>query len=271
MAKNFSLILCVMLLFPFLSISQTDKHREAAMKLLEQGEVAKAKDKMDEAIRISPELGDNHYVMGRVLMGLKDGTSALKEFAAADSLKLNTSDLYLYQGIAYYVTGDNNKAFKSFDKAEKLNNQDYFIPFNRALIFIDLEQLDNAMINLNRSIDLKSDFAEAYLNRAIVSYEDEKFKNCLIDCNKTIELKPTIADAYYYRAMANGGIGKDKDAIIDFDKAVEINPNHDNALNHRASAKYLSGNKKGACKDWEIAKNLGNDEAESNYTVYCEE
>ena len=271
MAKHFSLLVYLMLLIPFLGFSQTDKHREAAMKLLDQGEVAKAKVKMDEAIRLSPELGDNHYVMGRVLMGLKDGTAALKEFAAADSLKLNTSDLFLYQGIAYYLTGDNANAFKSFDKAEKLNDKDYLIPYNRALIFIELEQLDEAMKNLNNSIDLKSDYAEAYLNRAIVSYDDEKFKNCIIDCNKSIELKPRIADAYYYRAMSNGGIGKDKDAIVDFDKAVEINPNHDNALNHRASAKYLSGNKKGACKDWAIAKDLGNDEAESNYTSYCEE
>jgi len=250
---------------------QTDKHRDQAMKFIDQGEIAKAKDKMDEALRISPELGENHYVMARVLMGLREASGALLEFAKADSLKLNTSDLFLYQGIAYFTVGNNDLAFKAFDKAEKINPQDYRIAYNRALIFIELERLDNAMVNLNKSIDLKSDFAESYLSRAMVSYEDEKFKNCIKDCDKAIELKPSLADAYYYRAMSNGGIGKDKEAIVDFDKAVEANPNHDNALNHRASAKYLSGNKKGACKDWEKAKELGNDEAEANYTTYCEE
>lgn len=252
-------------------LAQTDKHRDAAMAFIDQGEIAKAKDKMDEALRIAPELGENHFVMGRVFMGLRDAANALLEFAKADSLKLNTSDLFLYQGIANFVVGNNDKALSSYDKAEKINPKDYKITYNRALLYLELEQLDNAMLNLNKSIDLKSDFAEAYLSRAMVSYEDEKFKNCIIDCNKAIELKPSLADAYYYRAMSNGGIGKDKEAIVDFDKAVEINPNHDNALNHRASAKYLSGNKKGACRDWAKAKDLGNDEAESNYTTYCEE
>jgi tetratricopeptide (TPR) repeat protein len=250
--------------------AQTDKHREAAMKFIDQGEVAKAKDKMDEALRISPEIGENHYVMGRVLMGLRDASGALVEFAKADSLKFSSSDLFLYQGIANFIVGNNDKALAAFDKAEKINPKDYKITYNRALLFLELQRLDDAMVNLNKSIDLKSDFGEAYLSRAMVSYEDEKFKNCIIDCNKAIELKPSLADAYYYRAMSNGGIGKDKEAIVDFDKAVEINPNHDNALNHRASAKYLSGNKKGACRDWEKAKDLGNDEADTNYATYCE-
>ncbi|MEX1189573.1 MAG: hypothetical protein WED33_09965 [Bacteroidia bacterium] len=264
------LILLIMLSLSAEVKSQTDRHREEAMKFLEKGEAAEAKDKMEAALKIAPEIAENHYVMGRVKIAMRNSPEALTEFAIADSLKLVTSDLYLYQGIANYLSGFSDKALTCYEKAIKLNDRDFNIFYNRALLYIDIQMYDDAMTDLNNTIDLKPEFAEAYLQRGIISFEDEKFKNCIKDCEKAIELKPTLADAFYFRGMGNGGIGNDNQAVEDFTKAIELNPNHDNALSHRGSAKFLSGNKKGACIDWEKARDLGNDEADNNYMSHCE-
>jgi tetratricopeptide (TPR) repeat protein len=250
--------------------AQTDRHREEALMFLEKGEVAEAKEKMEAALKIAPEIAENHFLMGRVKIAMRNSQEALKEFAIDDSLKLATSDLFLYQGIANYFSGYSDAALESYGKAIKLNDRDYKIFYNRALLYIDQEKYDNAMTDLNTAIDLKSDVAEAYLQRAIISFENEKFKNCISDCDNALKIKPEMADAYYYRAMGNGSSGNDDKAINDFSKAIELNPNHDNALSRRGSAKFLSGNKKGACIDWEKARDLGNEEADNNYISYCE-
>lgn len=269
--KHLHQLLLFFFTFSFIALSgQTDRHREEAMKLLEKGEAAAAKEKMDEALKVSPEVAENHYVMGRVLMMLRNSFDAVVEFDIADSLKLETPELYLYKGIACYLTGKTEMALKCYEKSQKLNDRDYKLYYNRAQLHTDLGELDDAMTDLNAAIEIKPDYAEAYLQRAIVSFEDEKFKNAIRDCDKAIELKPTLADAYYYRAMSKGGNGNDKSAIDDFSAAIDINPNHDNALSHRGSAKYLSGNLKGACLDWDKAMQLGNDDAEMNYLNYCQ-
>lgn len=267
--KYFFTLLFITLIGSTFLQAQTDKNRESAKLLLEKGEVAEAKKQMEEALNLAPEIAENQYMMGRVMMAMQSSQDALSFFKAADSLKLKSAELSLYTGIAYFLTGNNKKAIESFTAGIALNQHDYLLPYNRALVYVEEDRYDAAMVDLNSTIELKPDFAEAYLTRGKVSFEDEKFKFCIKDCEKALELNPNLADAYYYLALAHGGNGDDKNAILEFDKAIELNPSHDRALNHRGSAKYLSGNKKGACRDWQKAKELGNDEAEANYESYC--
>jgi tetratricopeptide (TPR) repeat protein len=79
--------------------------------------------------------------------------------------------------------------------------------------------LDTAIADYTKAIELKPDDAEAYYNRG-VAYGDKKLDDqAIADYTKAIELKPDDVDAVAYR-----GKKLYDQAIADYTKAIELKP-----------------------------------------------
>ena len=55
---------------------------------------------------------------------------------------------------------------------------------------------------LQKAIDIKNDFTEAYNNLGAVMIDTNKFKNSMEFFNKAIKLKPNYAEAHYNLGLA---------------------------------------------------------------------
>ena len=73
---------------------------------------------------------------------------------------------------------------------------------------------------------------------------------------QAITINPQDAEAYYNRGLAKSESGDKAGAIADFTQAITINPQLAEAYSNRGIAKYESGDKAGAIKDLETAKQL---------------
>ena len=51
------------------------------------------------------------------------------------------------------------------------------------------------------------------------------YRQAIEDLNRAIEIKPDYAEAYNNRGIAYKGLGNYNQAIKDFDRAIEIKPN----------------------------------------------
>lgn len=148
------------------------------------------------------------------------------------------------------------------------NSQDVNAYFGRALDYMVLQDLSEAIDDFTRVISLESDFTMAYFNRAVVRYKQlelhdsetvisaanmetnetkRKYEYDLIlrDYERVIQLNPNFAYAYFNRANMRCAQKDYRAALVDYDKAIERNPEFAEAYLNRGLTRLSLGNKQG--------------------------
>ena len=125
--------------------------------------------------------------------------------------------------------------------------------YNRGLFYASKGDLKKALMDYNRSIELKSSDADAYYNRAIIYIRMNKFNEAIKDFTETINLNPKSTDAYCNRGNAYSQTDKIALAIKDYDAALKIDPNDGVVYYNRARAHFAIQNRKKVVADLENA------------------
>jgi len=94
----------------------------------------------------------------------------------------------------------------------------------RALNHKDIEQ---AICNFTRAIELDPEFAEAYNQRAIAKYLQERYEESREDCLRTVERMPCHFGAWSGLGHCHAHQGRLRDAVEAYEKALSINPHLD--------------------------------------------
>jgi tetratricopeptide (TPR) repeat protein len=101
--------------------------------------------------------------------------------------------------------------------------------------------LDRAIEDYNKAIQLNPNLAEAYYNRG-VAYDDKgQYNEAIKDFDEAIRINPNLVEAYCNRGVAYYAKGQYNEAIKDFDEAIRINPNLAEAYYNRGNAYTYKG------------------------------
>lgn len=114
---------------------------------------------------------------------------------------------------------------------------------------------DNAMIDLDRAIQINPEFIYAYYARGIAKSELGDYNGATVDYDRYIELNSGDAEAYYRRGEAKKSLGAlestreniekteafYESAIADYIQAIEINPKYAKAYKNQAKVKCKLG------------------------------
>jgi tetratricopeptide (TPR) repeat protein len=92
-----------------------------------------------------------------------------------------------------------------------------------------MNNMDQALSDLNSSVRLNPKFGLAYYTRGILKAEVKDFRGAIDDYGSAIALNPNDTDARYMRAEAKINMNDQNGAILDLNKTLEINPDHVNA------------------------------------------
>ncbi|MGC8940987.1 MAG: tetratricopeptide repeat protein, partial [Candidatus Nanoarchaeia archaeon] len=93
---------------------------------------------------------------------------------------------------------------------------------NRGVAYADKGELDKAIQDFNKALELDPNFVEAYNNRGIAYAYKGEFDKAMQDWNKALELDPKYANAYYNRGIAYANKGEFNKAMQDLNKAREL-------------------------------------------------
>lgn len=123
--------------------------------------------------------------------------------------------------------------------------------------------MDGAIVDYGKAIELKVDFAEAYEYRGIANLKKTNWAGALADFNKFIELKPAYAYGYKCRALAKVKQRDFEGAIADYTRDIELKPDDAEAYGNRGFAKLQKRDMNGAIADCTRAIELKPDNAEA--------
>ena len=134
--------------------------------------------------------------------------------------------------------GDLDKAMADCNKTLELypgNATNYLV---RGLVYANKADYIHAIADYTKAIEIYPAFAEAYTRRAEAYAEKRDNDKAIADCNEVIKLNPTNAAFYAKRGFLYSRKGDYGQGIDDCNKAIQINPT--NALGYNNLAWILA-------------------------------
>ncbi len=154
---------------------------------------------------------------------------------------------------------DIDGAIDDFSKAIELHPNSPHSYNNRGFANIHLNDLEEALDDFNKAIELDPNYENGYFNRGGVKAYLDDFDGALDDFNKIIELNSNSAKAYYNCGSIKASQDDFKEAKNYFDKAIELNPDFAEAYYARGTVKVSLGDMSGSRDDFDKAEELNLD------------
>jgi len=121
---------------------------------------AKARAQAEEALRLSPALGEAHMALGLCLyFGEKNYDAALKEFEVAAATSPNNAEIYGYIAGIYRRQGRWRESIASFERALSLDPRNRQIAFLAGNNHVFLRDWPAAAASYNRALQIKPDYS----------------------------------------------------------------------------------------------------------------
>ncbi len=136
---------------------------------------------------------------------------------------------YLDNGIYDIQNGKYEQAIENINKSLELK-KDWEIPyFYRAVAYQALENYDEAMLDYSKAIKMNDKMTDAYYNRAKIILSNQNstmadIQNAVDDLDKALKLDSKFVDALYAMAAAYKKLGDYHKSLVYLEKLLEIAP-----------------------------------------------
>jgi protein O-mannosyl-transferase len=157
---------------------------------------------------------------------------------------------YDNRGNAYLNQGDLDRAISEYDKAIEINPGSFLAYNNRAGAYLKKGDQAKALSDYGKAIELGPTFPEAYYSRGTLYLNRGDLAEALSDFSRAIAINPRYAEAYYNRGTLYLKRGDLAEALSDLNRAIEINPVYAEAYNNRGTVHARQGNIDAAIADY---------------------
>ena len=227
-------------------------------KLLNQGLKYFDENQFDESIGIFKQYinYDNTNIKILVKLGvahkhMKLYDQALEYFSQAINLDETHSDAYLQIAIIANINENYSNALQNLKLADNYNRNNPEIYFEKAKSYWNLNDLENAITNFDKVIELSDPEKSIYQTSLNLKNQAISKQNQLNP--PTIYINVNDAIVYFSRGVDNQIIGDDEKAIEYFNSALEIDPNYRDAYFSRGVSYKNIGNYTKAIEDFNSA------------------
>ncbi len=227
--------------------------------LMDLGHPDEAVKDFDRAVALSANYGPAYNNRGNARVALGQYNLAFQDFRKAVELMPQSAVPFNGRGMAHGELKRYHAAVRDLTRAIGLNPKYVAAYRHRADAYFALGMYREAVADATEVFNLQPDLSDPdlLLLRARAYVGDKKLNQALDDLNKVIEQKPEWVDAYIERGIVFTGARRFDDAIGDFNRAIELDPRNLKAYAMRASAKVQTEAKDDALYDANLALQLG--------------
>ena len=168
------------------------------------------------------------------------------------------------QACELFNAGKVAEALPLLDRAARLDPTNPEVFKNRGIAYLNLEQFDNAVTDLETALTLDADhpdkyhkvLGQTYAASAAKHSESRLWEAAIADMNRAIENDPANADYFHRRASMYFNQKLYEKAITDWNDAIRLAPSISTYYEHRGYALKASGRDDEAAKDFGKASEL---------------
>ena len=161
-------------------------------------------------------------------------------------------------GEKFYKEGDFDGAISEYNRTISLKT-DYADAFiSRGNAQRKKGDINRAIEDYSRALALKRDFADVYNYRGFMYAKRGDVRRAIEDYTQAIRYKTDYADAYFNRAYAHAELGNWDLCIADYTQVIKLEPLNWVAYHQRGNAWYSKGDKAKAAEDYGTAERLNN-------------
>ena len=197
---------------------------ELGNALLAQNKPDQAIDAFQQALKINPENAAVMIKLGKIYskLGRKDEANEMYQSALA----LEPTKERVATAAQAFARGQTEEAEKICRQVLREHPNEVDAMRLLASIANKLEQRDDAIVLLERAVELKPKFAGAWADLAETYTESEKFGEALDAVQRVIKLQPNMPFGHMIRGSILGKKDDHEGAINAFKEALEIEPDH---------------------------------------------
>jgi tetratricopeptide (TPR) repeat protein/membrane protease YdiL (CAAX protease family) len=112
--------------------------------------------------------------------------------------------------------------------------------------------LDEAIANYDRALELEPNNAALYYNRGLAHHRKNNLAQALADAEEAVRLNPDLVDVFYLRGTVHQARGDLDEAVRDYDEALRRQPDSLGARHNRAGLYLHRGDAQRAIDDYTI-------------------
>jgi serine/threonine protein kinase/tetratricopeptide (TPR) repeat protein len=131
---------------------------------------SKARAQAEEALRLSPTLGEAHMALGLCLFGDKKYTAALKEFETAAATSPNNAEINMYVAFIYRRQNRWRDSLAATERAQSLDPRNVDIAFSAALNHLFVRDWATAGAEFHRTLELEPNHANSKIFLAYLAF-----------------------------------------------------------------------------------------------------
>jgi tetratricopeptide (TPR) repeat protein len=182
--------------------------------------------------------------------------AASLSIVASDGIAQTTAREYCNRGVARQNKGDLDGALADYSRAIELNPHDATAYNDRGVVKVAKGDLDGALADYSRALELNPRNFEIHGNRAAAREKKGDLDGALTDYTVAIKLWYHYATGYRSRAKIKIAKHNLDGAIEDCNQAIAIYRNDAAAYNIRAQAETAKGDLNAAAADFDRASKL---------------
>jgi tetratricopeptide (TPR) repeat protein len=181
------------------------------------------------------------------------------------------AEAFNLRGVIYYELRELDNALLDYDRAIALSPDQYRPYFNRALLYTSRNEFDKALKDYNKALDIAPDTSDILVNRGQVLSFLDSIPAATNDFDKAVKLQDSNVLAWYNLGNAHYRQGNYDRAISAFRRATQLDPRYAKAYYGLGMAQYMAEEKEVGCITLKEAQRLGWQEAAAAIAKFCGE
>jgi tetratricopeptide (TPR) repeat protein len=219
------------------------------------GDMNKSIEMFTKLIDAKENLVDSYILRGAANLYLRNIELGFNDLNEAKKINSKNSELYYYFAYGYFLKADYKLVSENLENAIKENNKEARSYDLRSCLKITLGDFEGALKDSNLAIQYDDTDELFFSNRAFAKINLKLYDDAITDLEKSLEIKPT------QKGFANKGLAYSfKEmypmAINCFNKSLDINPNDGEVYYFRGICHVKLEKYDAACDDFLKSKEL---------------